>query len=74
MVRCGKEADRRLLKIEGVEERCILHLLLLAGDGVCSFCDLPVFSFYQGTYKYGEQENMVLGLVCVGILGMERNQ
>jgi hypothetical protein len=74
MGRFGKEAVRGPVKIEGLAERCILHLLLLAGDGVCSFCDLSVFLFFQGTYKYGEWENKVVVLVCVGILGMERNQ
>ena len=62
------------MKIEGLDSMRIQDILLLARYGVFSFCDLPVFSFYQGTYKYGERENKVVGLVCVGILGMERKQ
>jgi hypothetical protein len=41
---------------------------------VLSFCDLTVFAFFLQDYKYGENENRGLRLVCVGILGVERKK
>jgi len=44
------------------------------GSVVLSFCDLTVFVFFLQEYKYGENENRWLRLVCVGILGVERKK
>jgi hypothetical protein len=41
---------------------------------VLSFCDLTVFAFFLREYKYGENENRWLGLVCISILGAEREK
>jgi len=44
------------------------------GFVVLSFCDLTVFVFFSREYKYGENENRWLGLVCISILGVDKKE